>query len=191
MKTEVSVLILLMVVMLASCTPAAEVVPLKTSLPVSSLTPAPPPPATKPSQPLATPTAFQLPVNESNYEGEYCQYPLVTLSALDAQGFSDDEIVEKLMDLHLTYFSASQAPAWCRIDGYTIDKISYDERTSYSSLEPQSDLMRVVQYSIKLIQVPNMWMSLPGEVDQQNWLHTAADVAIVHLDGYSLHFAHP
>ena len=186
MKTKICVIVSLVVIILASCAPIKTIVP----LPTSTFTP---PSATiEPVQRLATPTQFQLPFNDKNVESEYCQLPSVKLSASDAQGLSDDEIAEKLMDLHLAYFNAPQAPDWCRIDGYKIGEIYYDERTPSLPLVPKSDLMRVVLYSIKLIQIPNFWMSLAGEIDQQNWLHTRADVAIFHLaDGYIMKFAYP
>jgi len=192
MKTKIFIMVALVVIILASCVPATEVAPTKTIVPLSTSTFTPPTPTIESLQPLATPTDFQLPFNDKNVESEYCQYPLVKLSVSDAQGLSDDEIAVKLMDLHLAYFNAPQAPDWCRIDGYKIDKIYYDERAPYLPLEPKGDFMRVVQYSIKLIQIPNMWMSLAGEIDHQNWLHTGANLAIFHsTDGYTMKFAYP
>jgi hypothetical protein len=35
-------------------------------------------------------------------------------------------------------------------------------------LEPKGDIMRVVQFSIKPIQIPNFWMGWSGEIDQNN-----------------------
>ncbi len=192
MKTKILIMVSLIVIILASCAPATKVFPPKTAIPLSTSTFVPPAPTIESLQPLATPTEFQLPFNDKNVESEYCQYQSVKLSTSDAQDLSDDEIAEKLMDLHLAYFNAPQAPDWCRIDGYKIDKIYYNERTPYLPLQPKGDFMRVVQYSIKLIQIPNMWMSLAGEIDQQNWLHTGANLAIFHLeDGYTMQFAYP
>lgn len=192
MKTKMFVIVLLVVIILASCVPATEVTPTKTIVLLSTSTFVPPTSTIESVQSLATPTEFQLPFNDKNVESEYCQYPSVKFSVSDAQGLSDDEIAEKLMGLHLAYFNAPQAPDWCRIDGYKIDKIYYDERTPSLPLVPKSDLMRVILYSIKLIQIPNMWMSLAGEIDQENWLHTGANVAIFHLDdGYIMKFAYP
>jgi hypothetical protein len=190
MRTKTIVIVSTVLIVLASCAPATEAIPTKTVVSLSTSTPLPP---TLESAPLpATPTAFQLPFNDQNVESEYCQLPSVKLSISDAQGLSDDEIAEKLMNLHLAYFNAPQTPDWCRIDGYKIDKIYYDERTPSLPLEPKGDIMRVVQYSIKLIQIPNFWMSLAGEVDQQNWLHTGANLAIFRLeDGYTMKFAYP
>lgn len=192
MKTKIFIMLSLVVIILASCVSVIEVTPTKTVVPLPTSTFARLTPTIESLQLLATPTEFQLPFNDKNVESEYCQYQAVKLSTSDAQGLSDDEVAEKLMDLHLAYFKASQAPDWCRIDGYKIDKIYYDERTPYLPLEPKGDFMRVVQYSIKLIQIPNMWMSLAGEIDQQNWLHTGANLAIFHLeDGYTMKFAYP
>ena len=192
MKTKMFVIVALIGIILASCVPATEVTPIKTIVPLSTSTSVPPTSTIESVQSLATPTEFQLPFNDKNVERKYCQYPSVKLSFSDAQGLSDDEIAEKLMGLHLEYFNAPQAPDWCRIDGYKIDKIYYDERTPYLPLVPKSDLMRVVLYSIKLIQIPNMWMSLAGEIDEQNWLHTGANIAIFPLDdGYIMKFAYP
>jgi hypothetical protein len=96
------------------------------------------------------------------------------------------------MNLWLAYFNAPQAPDWCRIDGYKIDNVYYDERVPSLPLEPKGDVMRVVQFSIKLVQMPNIWMSFPGTIDQQNWLQIRADVAIFHsTDGYTMKFANP
>lgn len=192
MKAKIFVMVSLIMLILASCTPTAKRATPKTNVPVSTSSSTALPPAIVPVQNLATPTEYQLPFNEKNAEREYCQLPIVKLSTSDAQGFSENEIAGKLMDLHLAYFNSSQAPDWCRIDRYNIGKIYYDERTPYLPLQPKGDIMRVVHYSIKLIQVPSFWMSLAGTIDKQNWLHSIADVAIFRLAyGYTMQFAYP
>lgn len=182
MKRKILVIILLFLV---ACTPAIQ----------GNLTetPIPPPTLTVASiQPFATPTDIQLPFNDKNVENEYCQIPAVKLPTAAAQGLSEDEIAGKLMELFLAYFYVPEAPDYCRIDGYHIDKIYYDERTPDLPLEPKGDFVRVVMFSIQLIQVPNMWMPWAGEIDQQNWLHTANHMAVFGApDGYSMKFAYP
>ena len=84
------------------------------------------------------------------------------------------------------------APDWCRIAGYKIERVYYDPRTPLLQLEPKGDIMRAVRYSVKLIQIPNYWMPLSGEVDPQNWLHTGGNIAIFRgKDGYRMEFAFP
>ncbi len=96
------------------------------------------------------------------------------------------------MELWLDYFNAPQAPAYCRIDGYVIDRVYYDEHTPFLHLEPSSNLMRTVQFSIKLVQYPTFWAPWAGEVDEQNWLHTGVTVAVFHSGaGYTMKFARP
>ncbi len=193
MKTKTFVTVLLVAILLASCAPAAKVAPTETSSPQPTLVTPSPSPIIHYTQPLATPTEFQLPFNDKNVESEYCQSPSIKLSVSNAQGLSDGEIAGKIMDLWLAYFNASQAPDWCRIDGYKIDDVYYDEHAlAYPPIEPQGDIMRVVRFSIKLIQIPNMWMSLAGEVDQQNWLHTVRAIAVFRSNnGYTMQFANP
>lgn len=189
MKRKIFILGLLVFV-LASCASPTKVVPTKTTIPLPTSTSASP--AVEATPVRATPTEFQLPFNDKNVESKYCQLPSVKLSIPDAQGLSDDEIAEKLMDLFLAYFDVPQAPDWCRIGGHKIDKIYYDERTPSLPLEPKGNIMRVVQYSIKLIQIPNFWMSLVNEVDQQNWAKIYANVAIFRsADAYTMKFAYP
>jgi len=118
--------------------------------------------------------------------------PQVRLTLEDAKGLSDDEIASALMRLHLDYFNTPAAPDWCRVDGYTIDRVYYDAKVLSPPIVPQGDIMRVVLYSMRLIQIPNFWMSLAGEVDPQNWLHTAASLAVFRsADGYTMKFAYP
>lgn len=94
------------------------------------------------------------------------------------------------MGLWLAYFNAPQTPDYCRIDGYHIDEVYYDEQILI--LEPKADFMRKVLYSVKLIQTPNYWMTYQGVLDQQNWHHTGANVAVFRSDsGYTMEFAHP
>jgi hypothetical protein len=170
---------------LASCTPAIQGIP--TEIPISQ------PAATIRSvQPPATPTDIQLPFNDKNVNQEYCQIPAVKLSISEANGLNEDEIAGQLMKLLLAYFSVPKAPDYCRIAGYRIDKVYYDERTPSLPLEPKGDFMRVVHFSIKLIQIPNMWMPWSGEIDQKNWLHTGNFVAVFRSsDGYTMKFANP
>jgi hypothetical protein len=94
------------------------------------------------------------------------------------------------MELWLAYFNTPQASGYCRIDGYHIDNVY--ERTPDLPLEPKGDFMYVVQFSIKLVQTPNFWMSWAGEIDQQNWLHTGRNVAVFRSNaGYTMEFANP
>jgi hypothetical protein len=143
-------------------------------------------------QPQATRTEIQLPVVYGSVEHEYCQSPSIPLPIADAHGLSDDEIVGMLMDLWLAYFNAPDSPDYCRVDGYQIDKVYSYEDLSHLPLTPKGDFLRGVLFSIKLIQIPNFWMSLGGDIDQQNWLHTGANVAVFRSDsGYTMKFARP
>jgi hypothetical protein len=193
MKIKNVVIVLLVVFLLASCAPMAKVAPTETMTPRPTLTITLPSPTIPAVQYLATPTAFQLPwVEIPNDENGYCQSAPTQLSLTGAQGLNDDEVARKLIDLWLAYFNAPQAPSDCRVDGYHIDEVYYDERTPYLPLEPKGDFMRVVRFSVKLIQIPNSWMTWGGEIDQQNWLHTGANLAIFRLaDGYTMKFAYP
>ncbi len=52
--------------------------------------------------------------------------------------------------------------------------------------------MRIVDFSIELIQVPNAWMSFAGDIDQENWMHVSHVVSISETsDGYEMEFAYP
>jgi hypothetical protein len=139
---------------------------------------------------IATPS--QLPFNDTNFEEEYCQSPKVVLPHADAEGLDENEIAGKLMEQWLSYFNAPQAPDYCRIDGYRVDEVFYDERTPDLPLEPKGDFIRTVRFSILLVQMPNYWMSWAGEIDQQNWLHAGHNIAVFRTDeGYSFEFANP
>jgi hypothetical protein len=194
------------ILFLASCSsPSTGVTSVSSALTVTNT---PTHPTTTPAQPVSTatefippwftpipptPTEVQLPFNDKNVESEYCrQWPPILLSIADAQGLSEDEIAGKLVGLFLAYFNAPQAPDYCRIDGYRIDKIYYDERYAYLPLVPKGDFMRAVLFSIKLIQIPNVWMAWAGPIDEQNWFHTGANVAVFRSDnGYTMQFAYP
>jgi hypothetical protein len=142
------------------------------------------------SLPIAT--AIQLPFNDQNVEHAYCQLPAVELSASEARAMSEDEIAGELMTLLLHYFHSLQAPDYCRIAGYRIDNVYYDERTPYTTLQPRGDFLRTVQFSVQLVQVPSFWMGWQGEIDTENWLQTGNNVAVFRSkDGYTMQFAYP
>jgi hypothetical protein len=185
--------VFLVIFVLSACSPAAKVLPTETVTQKPTSTSTLLPSAIPSIQPLATPTAFQLPWNEiPNDTTGYCLLAPTQLVASDTQGLSEDEIAMKLIDLWLAYFNAPQAPGDCHVDGYHVDEVYYDERTPYLPLEPKGDFMRVVRFSVKLVQIPNSWMTWAGEIDQQNWLHTGANLAIFRLeDGYTMKFAYP
>lgn len=139
-----------------------------------------------------TATEIKLPYNPNIGDTKYCDTVNIHLLKTDSAKFSEDQVVEKLIELWLAYFKTDQAPAYCRIEDFHVDKVYYDPRTPGLSLDPQGDFMRVVQFSIKLIQIPNYWMSLSGEIDQNNWLHTGQNVAVFKTnDGYIFKFAYP
>jgi hypothetical protein len=151
-----------------------------------------PSPAPKAITPYGSPspTPLLLPSIAPSADRSYCDPPQVFLPDADAQGKSQDELARGLMDLWLSYYADAQSPGYCRIGGYTIDQVS--TVSNPSALDPKSDLMRSVKYSILLVQLPNQWMANAGEIDAKNWLHTANNIAILHLNGgYTLRFAYP
>ncbi len=131
-------------------------------------------------------------INPGTVDHAYCQSPDVLLSISEAQGLSEDDIARRLMERWLDYFNTPQAPAYCRIDRYRIERVYYDERTPQLNLEPRSDLMRTIQVSLKLVQYPSFWAAWPGDVDELGWLHTGVTVAVFRSsEGYTMQFAHP
>lgn len=170
MKTKTTLVILLGMLIFAAC--VAEVKP--TPEPVS---------------PISTEGGIPVyEINESTVDQEYCQLPEVLLSTNEAQGLTDDEIAGRLMALWLDYFNTPQAPGYCRVDGYVIDRIYEDKRP----VEPRTNLMRAIDFSLKLVQYPALWAAWPGEVDEQNWLHTSVTIAVFRSDeGYTMQLAHP
>lgn len=149
---------------------------------------------------LIEPTPIQLPFvkgDEGHTNIEYCDKPKpkkMFLTISEAQGLSEDEIAGKLMSFLLDYYNNPQAPGYCRIDGYRIEKVFYDSRLELPTFSPKGDFMRVVQFSIKLVQIPNVWMVYSGEIDQQNWFHISEALAIFknETDGvYRMRFSRP
>ena len=126
---------------------------------------------------IVEPTPIQLPFVE-NFNKDCNNPAVVDLPISDAQGLSEDDIAEKLMSLYLDSFNNPQVSDFCRIDGYRIEKAFYDSRLELPTFSPKGDFMRVVQFSVKLIQIPNVWMSYSGEIDQQNWFHISEALAI-------------
>jgi hypothetical protein len=141
---------------------------------------------------VASATNIQLPYNLVTESADYCKPPYAFLPVADGTDISEDEIVYKLAETWLRRYQAPNAHPYCRIDGYMIDKV-YDDPSIYSNaLEPRGDFMRILVFSVKLIQIPNDWMSFAGELDQNNWLHMSHIVAISKTgEGYKLEFAYP
>lgn len=197
MKTKYVSALILILLLLTACAPLVGPAPTQPAPTQPAPTKTVPPPATRPPvatrgpvRPAVTVTNINLPLNEKNVEHEYCQSPDVFLSNEDAQGLDESEIAAELMKRWLEYFNAPQAPDYCRVDGYRIERIYDQERIHRAPYEPQGDIMRAVQFSIRLVQLPNMWMSRAGEIDQQNWLHTGCILAIFHTQtGYTMKFA--
>jgi len=192
MKIKIITAILLAAFILASCETAPTPVPTKTAAALPTLTTTPPLPILSPTQPTPTQTQIQLPFDGSVVNSIDCQSPDVALPDSDALGSSEDEITGKLLELWLAYYQAPQAPRFCHIAGHTIDQVVYDERTLYLPLEPKGNFMRLVRFSIKLIQLPNSWMSWAGVIDPQNWEHLSGFVAVFHSNAvYTMEFANP
>lgn len=194
-NTICTIIIALMILGMTSCSSSSTAItPTYPIPPTETITPIPP--TITPTQPLAIPivtaTQVQLPVIYEVADYVYCQFPEVLLPISDAQGLSEDEITEKLMELSLAHFTAPEAPGFCRIDSYRIDEVSYDESFPFYILSPQGDFMRGVSFSVKLIQLPCMWRAYSGEIDQQNWLHTGKGVAVFRsTNGYTMKLANP
>jgi hypothetical protein len=204
MKIKNIITVLLVAFTLNSCAPTNALILTATPIVTSKVTETLIPTVTvTPLSLTDTPTPQLLPVstennlpvfeiNEFTVDHKYCTSPEVFLPIANAQGLNDDGIARKLMELWLDYFNTPQAPNYCRVDGYVIDKVYYDERTPSLPLEPKGDIMRVVLFSIKLIQYPTFWASQAGDVDKENWLHTGNNIAIFSSNsGYTMKFAYP
>ena len=145
-----------------------------------------------PRQALASPTSIQLPFNPEVRSDKFCQPPSAILPVSEGDDITEEEIVHDLVRLWLRRYASTDAPLFCRIEDYRIDNVYYDADVISKTLEPRGDFMRVVRFSVKLIQVPSAWMSFPGELDQDNWLHIGQVAAVFKTaGGYALEFAHP
>ena len=142
--------------------------------------------------PLPSPTDIQLPYNPDAGSQEYCKPPYAILPVEENNDISEDEIVYELVRIWLRRYKQPEAPAFCRIAEYSIDKV-YDDPGIYTQvLAPRGDFKRVIVFSVKLVQVPSDWMSFAGQLDQENWLHIRHIVAITKTsEGYMLEFANP
>lgn len=170
MRTKTTLVVLLGMLMFTACAPEVK-------------------PTPEPVSPVSTEGGIPVfEINETTVDHEYCQLPEVLLSTTEAQGLDDDEIARRLMTLWLDYFNVPQAPGYCRVDGYVIDRVYDDNRP----VEPRSDLMRTIEFSLKLVQYPALWAAWAGEVDAQNWLHTSVTIAVFRSgEGYTMQLAHP
>jgi hypothetical protein len=141
---------------------------------------------------ISTPTEIQLPFNSNVSNDEYCKPPYAILPVSDGNDISEDEIVYELVKIWLRRYNQPNAPLFCRIEDYSIDKV-YDDPSIYSNaLEPRGDFMRIIVFSVKLSQLPSDWMSFAGELDQDNWLHVSHVVAISKTnEGYQMEFSNP
>jgi hypothetical protein len=141
---------------------------------------------------IPSPTDIQLPFNPEVKNNGYCKPPSAILPVSDNNDISEDEIVNELIKVWLRRYTDPNAPLFCHIDGYRIDKVYYDLSILSGPLEPRGDFMRVVLFSVKLIQIPSDWMSFSGKLDQENWLHLSQPVAVTKTnDGYKMQFAYP
>jgi hypothetical protein len=181
MKTPVVCIFISLV--LIGCNPVSRVAETRTPH-VSTPTAAPP------FEPA--PTNIQLPFDPGVTGDEYCKPPYATLPVSDGNDISEDEIVHELMGIWLRRYTQPNAPLSCRIADYAIDQVYADPGLSSLALEPRGDFMRMVDFSVKLIQVPTDWMGFAGELDQDNWLHVSHAVAITRTgEGYKMEFAYP
>jgi hypothetical protein len=141
---------------------------------------------------IPSPTDIQLPFNSEVKNNGACKPPSAILPVSDNNDMSEDEIVYELTEIWLRRYANPNAPLFCRIEGYIIDKVYYDLNILSGPLEPRGDFMRVVLFSVQLIHVPSDWMSFSGELDQENWLHLSQPVAVTKTnDGYTMQFAYP
>lgn len=175
------------------CSPAASTATFPSILPTSTYTASPP--TSTPifrQDVISTPTDIQLPFNPNVSNDEYCRPPYALFAVSENNDISENEIVYELVKIWLRRYKQANAPAFCRIDGYTIDKVYDDPGLYTTALEPRGDFMRVIAFSVKLIQIPSDWMSFAGELDQSNWLHLRHVVAITKSsEGYKMEFANP
>jgi hypothetical protein len=203
MKAKLAVLVILIGIFI-SCAPINTSQPTLVPTDTPSSTPTIPPSKTPtPRIPTNTPTPQLSPVatqnglpvfeiNEFTVDHKYCNSPEVFLPKTDAQGLNDDKIAQKLMELWLDYFNTSQAPNYCRVNGYTIDKVYYNELIASYPLVPKGDFLRAIQFSVKLIQYPNFWIPLSGDIDKENRLHAEIYLAVFQAStGYTMKFARP
>lgn len=140
-----------------------------------------PPPTSTPTQPQ--PTVYPTITRTNNYCSSYPTAILLPFS--NAEGWSEEEIAGKLMELFFAYYHSPQAPDSCRIEGYSVDEINCDG----PDLPPvlYADFVCKVQYSYKSVEEPSA--AVPGYLDEQNWFHTFNYLAVFRSDsGYTMKF---
>ena len=160
--------------------------------------PASPPPARTatdlPLDEIIVPSATDLatPLDTQTSSDEYCKPPYAVLPVSDGNDISEDQIVHELMQVWLRRYADPDAPLTCRIEAFSIDQVYFDLEILSRPLEPRGNFMRLVDFSVKLIQLSDAWMSFAGELDQDNWLHVRHAVAVFETtEGYTMEFAYP
>jgi hypothetical protein len=189
MKTKFVILFTMQLI--SACSSSLHVPEVTTTLsPTITITPSPEPTSATAIAP--TPTDIQLPYNLVQESSEYCQSPYAVLSIANAEGLSKDEIARVLVGIWLERYKNPKAHPYCRIEDFRVDDIYSNPKVNATSLEPKGDFMRVVKFSIKLIQVPTDWLAFPGEIDTENWLTVIWNISISKIDdNYDMVFAYP
>lgn len=189
MKTKF--IILFTMLLISACSSSLQVPEVTTTLSSTrTITPSLEPTSAAAIAP--TPTDIQLPYNPVQESSKYCQSPYAVLSIANAEGLSEHEISRRLVGIWLERYKTPKAHPYCRVDDYRVDAIYSNPEGKATSLRPKGDFMRVVKFSIKLIQVPTDWLAFPGEIDTENWLTVIWNISISKLDdNYEMVFAYP
>jgi hypothetical protein len=195
MRKNITTSLLLILLILGACIPKEAVQPVKTAefSPASTalsrtVTGAPP---------IKIKTNTALPPYETSTpislaDETLCIYENLVLPDSEATGLNEDEIARKLIERWLIFYKDPKRPDRCRIEDFNITEISKDPSYLYEHLMPQGDFMRTVAYSIKYVQLQNIWVGSGKLIEKKHLIYTVKDMAIFHSDsGYTFKFAYP
>lgn len=198
-----------LLLLLTACAPSPAIQPIglapltSTSSPRPTLPPQPLPGTSTPWPtatigPTQTPIQLPLELPTTSVEQMDCgDLYVLELPVSEAQGMDDDETAAKMAETYLQRYTNPLLTAGCRIDGYRVDEIQTLTLAQAAPLNPKGDFLRAIRFSVKLIQLKSLWITYPGEIDQENWLHTGRTFAFSRIvnasgqDAYRMEMAFP
>lgn len=102
---------------------------------------------------------------DQNFDG--CELYIPTIPAED---IPNEEIIQRLFQAYLGYYTSPELGGGCRLESYRIEKTQIDDRITFLAKEQNVDFVGTVLFSVQIKEVPSDWVAGNGALASGGWI---------------------
>ena len=115
-----------------------------------------------------TPTEW-LPYNETP-STTGCSEFMATLSMQEAEHLSKERLAKRLFEIYLAHYQSPNLGSQCRLEDFVVQSAKLNKSINFLANEQNVDYVGIVQYSVRISEIPSNWVAGNGELEKDGWI---------------------